>query len=64
MTAMKNEVVDGFRAAAIAGLAVCSPLAPADSEPLLAPLRGFGDVLGEHIGAMPYAAWHNIDPDA
>jgi FAD/FMN-containing dehydrogenase len=47
----------------IVALAVCSPLAPAASEPLLAPLRGFGGVLGEHIGAVPYAAWQQaFDP--
>jgi FAD/FMN-containing dehydrogenase len=47
----------------IVALAICSPLAPADAEPLLAPLRGFGDVLGEHVGAMSYAAWQQaFDP--
>ena len=47
----------------IVALAVFSPLAPADAAPVLEPLRGFGTVLGEHVGAMPYAAWQKIfDP--
>jgi len=47
----------------IVALAVFSPLAPADAEPVLAPLREFGTVLGEHVGAMPYTAWQKIfDP--
>lgn len=30
---------------------------------LIAPLRGFGDALGEHVGAMPYKAWQQaFDP--
>ncbi len=36
---------------------------PAQGEPLLAPLRGFGTLLGEHAGVMPYAAWQQaFDP--
>jgi FAD/FMN-containing dehydrogenase len=47
----------------IVALAVFSPLAPADAEPVIAPLRGFGTVLGEHVGAVPYAAWQKtFDP--
>jgi FAD/FMN-containing dehydrogenase len=47
----------------IVALAVFSPLPPADVEPVLAQLRGFGPVLGEHVGAMPYTAWQKIfDP--
>ncbi len=30
---------------------------PEEGEKLVAPLRGFGNVLGEHVGVMPFAAW-------
>lgn len=30
---------------------------PADAERLVAPLRGFGSPVGEHLGVMPYADW-------
>jgi FAD/FMN-containing dehydrogenase len=34
-----------------------------EGEKLIAPLRAFGDVLGEHIGAQPYADWQKaFDP--
>ena len=47
----------------IVALAVFSPLAPEAVEPVIAPLRGFGRALGEHVGAMPYTAWQKIfDP--
>jgi FAD/FMN-containing dehydrogenase len=47
----------------IVALAVFSPLPPDRAIPALAPLRGFGQVLGEHVGAMPYTAWQQIfDP--
>jgi FAD/FMN-containing dehydrogenase len=47
----------------IVALAVFSPLAPDQALPGFAPLRGFGQVVGEHVGAMPYAAWQQIfDP--
>jgi FAD/FMN-containing dehydrogenase len=47
----------------IVALAVFSPLAGESAMPMLTPLRGFGTVLGEHVGAMPYAAWQKIfDP--
>ena len=37
--------------------------AVAEGEKLIAPLRAFGDVLGEHIGAQPYADWQKaFDP--
>jgi FAD/FMN-containing dehydrogenase len=37
--------------------------AVAEGEQLIAPLRAFGDVLGEHIGAQPYADWQKaFDP--
>jgi FAD/FMN-containing dehydrogenase len=47
----------------IVGLAVFSPLAPDDAAQHIEPIRRFGQVLGEHVGAMPYAAWQQIfDP--
>jgi FAD/FMN-containing dehydrogenase len=47
----------------IVALAVFSPLAPDDAAPHIEPIRRFGRVLGEHVGAMPYAAWEQIfDP--
>ncbi|MGH7827286.1 MAG: FAD-binding oxidoreductase [Candidatus Binatia bacterium] len=34
-----------------------------EGEKLIAPLRGFGDAHGEHIGAQPYTAWQQaFDP--
>lgn len=47
----------------IVALAVFSPQPPDGVEPVVAQLRGFGTVLGEHVGAMPYTAWQKIfDP--
>jgi FAD/FMN-containing dehydrogenase len=47
----------------IVALAVFSPLAPDLALPLFDPIRRFGKVLGEHVGAMPYTAWQQIfDP--
>jgi FAD/FMN-containing dehydrogenase len=47
----------------ILALALCSPLAPDAVAPLLDQIRGFGQALGEHVGAMPYEAWQKIfDP--
>jgi len=47
----------------IIALALFSPQAPETALPMLAPLRSFGSVLGEHVGAMPYIAWQKIfDP--
>jgi FAD/FMN-containing dehydrogenase len=44
-------------------LALCSPLAPDALAPMLDQIRGFGQPLGEHVGAMPYEAWQKIfDP--
>jgi FAD/FMN-containing dehydrogenase len=35
----------------------------AEGEKLIQPLRSFGDVYGEHIGAQPYVAWQQaFDP--
>jgi FAD/FMN-containing dehydrogenase len=47
----------------IVALAVFSTLAPDAALPMLAPIRSFGKVLGEHVGPMPYTAWQKIfDP--
>jgi FAD/FMN-containing dehydrogenase len=47
----------------ILALAVFSPLPSDEIMPAIAPLRGFGQVLGEHVGAMPYTAWQKVfDP--
>ena len=36
---------------------------PAEGERLIAPLRGFGEAHGEHLGAMPYVQWQQaFDP--
>lgn len=44
-------------------LAVCYAGDPAEGEKLIAPLRGFGSVLGEHVGVQPYVDWQQaFDP--
>jgi len=44
-------------------LALCYAGDPNEGERLIAPLRGFGTVLGEHIGVQPYVAWQQVfDP--
>ena len=44
-------------------LALCYAGDPAEGEKLIEPLRGFGTVLGEKVGVMPYAAWQQaFDP--
>jgi len=44
-------------------LAVFHAGAAADAEKLFAPIRGFGDPLGEHVGPAPYTAWQQaFDP--
>ncbi|MCK1970219.1 FAD-binding oxidoreductase [Franconibacter sp. IITDAS19] len=44
-------------------LALCYADDPEEGEKLIAPLRGFGTVLGEHIGVQPYTAWQQaFDP--
>jgi len=36
---------------------------PKKGEPLIAPLRGFGTPVGEHVGVQPYTAWQQaFDP--
>ena len=36
---------------------------PAEGQKLIQPLRGFGNVLGEHVGAQPYTQWQQaFDP--
>jgi len=47
----------------IVALALCYAGDPAEGEKLIAPLRGFGKALGEHIGVQPYVAWQQaFDP--
>jgi FAD/FMN-containing dehydrogenase len=47
----------------IIALAVFYAGDPVQGEPLIAPLRKFGTVAGEHIGAQPYVAWQRaFDP--
>ena len=44
-------------------LALCYVGDPAQGEQLIAPLRGLGKALGEHIGVQPYVAWQQaFDP--
>lgn len=44
-------------------LALCYAGDPKEGERLIEPLRGFGTVLGEHIGVQPYVAWQQaFDP--
>lgn len=44
-------------------LALCYAGEPREGEKLIAPLRGFGTVLGEHVGVQPYVAWQQaFDP--
>jgi len=44
-------------------LALCYAGDPNEGERLIAPLHGFGTVLGEHIGVQPYVAWQQaFDP--
>jgi FAD/FMN-containing dehydrogenase len=44
-------------------MAFFSPLGPEAVKAELDALRGFGQACGEHVGAMPYAAWQQIfDP--
>lgn len=47
----------------IVALALCYAGEPAEGKKLIDPLRGFGTVLGEHIGVQPYTAWQQaFDP--
>jgi len=47
----------------IVALALCYVGDPHEGETLIEPLRGFGTVLGEHIGVQPYTAWQQaFDP--
>jgi len=44
-------------------LALCYIGDPEEGERLIAPLREFGTVLGEHVGVQPYTAWQQaFDP--
>jgi FAD/FMN-containing dehydrogenase len=47
----------------IVALAVFSTLPPEKAGPMFAPIRSFGQVLGEHVGGVPYVAWQQaFDP--
>jgi FAD/FMN-containing dehydrogenase len=47
----------------IVALALCYAGDPAQGEKLIQPLRGFGKVLGEHVGVQPFTAWQQaFDP--
>lgn len=47
----------------IVALAVFSPQPPEVALPKFAAIRGFGQVLGEHVGGVPYVAWQQtFDP--
>lgn len=47
----------------IVALALCYAGDPAAGAKLIAPLRGFGTLLGEHVGVQPYTAWQQaFDP--
>jgi FAD/FMN-containing dehydrogenase len=47
----------------IVALALFSPQGMEALAPAIERIRGFGQVLGEHVGAMPYTAWQKIfDP--
>jgi FAD/FMN-containing dehydrogenase len=47
----------------IVALALCYAGDPGKGEKLIEPLRGFGTVLGEHVGVQPYTAWQQaFDP--
>jgi FAD/FMN-containing dehydrogenase len=44
-------------------LALCYVGNPTEGEKLIAPLRGFGTELGEHVGVQPFTAWQQaFDP--
>lgn len=44
-------------------LALCYVGEPEEGERIIAPLREFGTVLGEHVGVQPYTAWQQaFDP--
>jgi len=47
----------------IVALALCYAGDPSEGQRLIEPLRGFGTVLGEHVGVQPYVAWQQaFDP--
>ncbi|MCE9679489.1 FAD-binding oxidoreductase [Shewanella sp. AS1] len=44
-------------------LALCYAGDPALGEQLIAPLRNFGNIVGEHVGVQPFVAWQQaFDP--
>jgi FAD/FMN-containing dehydrogenase len=54
---------ESVHGSAIVALAFFSPQAPEQVQGALDTVRGFGDPLGEHVGAVPYSAWQQaFDP--
>ena len=54
---------EAFHGKEMIALALCYVGDPKEGEKLIEPLRGFGTVLGEHIGVQPYIAWQQaFDP--
>jgi FAD/FMN-containing dehydrogenase len=47
----------------VLALAICHAGDPEEGARLVEPLRSFGTIVGEHVGAMPYTAWQQaFDP--
>ncbi len=54
---------DTFHGKEMVALALCYVGHPEMGEQLIDPLRGFGTVIGEHVGVQPYVAWQQaFDP--
>jgi FAD/FMN-containing dehydrogenase len=54
---------DAVHGTEIVALAFFSPLPAEQVQQAIATVRGFGDPVGEHVGAVPYAAWQQVfDP--
>lgn len=47
----------GMHGQKVAILAIFYVGDPADGEKLIPPLRRFGNIIGEHVGPMPYSQW-------
>ena len=54
---------ESVHGSSIVALAFFSPLPPEQVQDALDTVRGFGTPVGEHVGAVPYAAWQQaFDP--
>ena len=54
---------EAFHGKEMVALALCYVGHPEMGEQLIAPLRDFGTVIGEHVGVQPYVAWQQaFDP--